>query len=134
MSRYPPVAVKVWGEWACFTRPEMKVERVSYPVPTASAARGILEAIFWKPEFRWSVEEVWLLEPIRYHSLVVDPASLPDELEVTATTEDGVVMGLRHRDLDVEGVQFHPESILTMSGHDMLRNFLDRAGTPAGRD
>jgi len=70
MSRYPPVAVKVWGEWACFTRPEMKVERVSYPVPTASAARGILEAIFWKPEFRWRVEEVWVLEPIRYHSLV----------------------------------------------------------------
>lgn len=74
------------------------------------------------------------LEVTRYHSLVVDPASLPDELEVTATTEDGVVMGLRHRDLDVEGVQFHPESILTMSGHDMLRSFLDRAGTPVGRD
>ena len=67
-------------------------------------------------------------EATRYHSLVVDPASVPDELEVTAWTDDGVVMGLRHRTLDVEGVQFHPESILTASGHDLLRNFLVRTG------
>ena len=60
----------------------------------------------------------------RYHSLVVDRDSVPDCLEVTATTEDGVIMGLRHRDLPVEGVQFHPESILTHGGHDLLRNFL----------
>jgi CRISPR-associated protein Cas5d len=69
-ARYPPVSVKVWGDLACFTRPEMKVERVSYPVPTASAARGILEAIFWKPQFSWRVEEVWVLKPIRYFSLL----------------------------------------------------------------
>jgi len=69
-ARYPPVSVKVWGEYACFTRPEMKVERVSYAVPTASAARGILEAIFWKPEFTWQVEEVWVLRPIRYCSIL----------------------------------------------------------------
>lgn len=69
-ARYPPVEVKVWGDFACFTRPEMKVERVSYPVPTASAARGILEAIFWKPEFTWRVEEVWVLNPIRYFSIL----------------------------------------------------------------
>jgi anthranilate synthase/aminodeoxychorismate synthase-like glutamine amidotransferase len=68
------------------------------------------------------------LEATRYHSLVVDAATVPDELEVTARTEDGVVMGLRHRQHDVEGVQFHPESILTGSGHDLLRNFLARAG------
>jgi anthranilate/para-aminobenzoate synthase component II len=68
------------------------------------------------------------LEATRYHSLVVDAATLPDELEVTARTEDGVIMGLRHREHDVEGVQFHPESILTGSGHDLLRNFLARAG------
>jgi CRISPR-associated protein Cas5d len=55
---------------ACFTRPEMKVERVSYPVPTASAARGVLEAIFWKPQFAWQVQEVWVLKPIRYVSLL----------------------------------------------------------------
>ena len=66
-------------------------------------------------------------EATRYHSLVVDRASVPDCLEVTAETEDGVVMGLRHRDLPVEGVQFHPESILTKGGHRLLQNFLDRA-------
>ncbi len=60
----------------------------------------------------------------RYHSLVVDPATVPDELEVTATTGDGVVMGLRHRELDIEGVQFHPESFLTPSGPSLLSNFL----------
>jgi anthranilate synthase/aminodeoxychorismate synthase-like glutamine amidotransferase len=62
----------------------------------------------------------------RYHSLVVEPASVPDVLEVTATTSDGVVMGLRHRTLAVEGVQFHPESILTPSGPTLLKNFLGR--------
>lgn len=69
-SRYPPVAVKVWGEFACFTRPEMKVERVSYPVMTPSAARGVLEAIFWKPEFSWRVEEIWVLKEIRWFSIL----------------------------------------------------------------
>jgi anthranilate synthase/aminodeoxychorismate synthase-like glutamine amidotransferase len=67
------------------------------------------------------------LEATRYHSLVVERASLPPALEISAETDDGVIMGLRHRDLDVEGVQFHPESILTGSGHDLLRNFLARA-------
>ena len=65
-----PLEVKVWGEFACFTRPEMKVERVSYPVMTPSAARGVLEAIFWKPEFVWSVEEIWVLNPIQYVSFL----------------------------------------------------------------
>jgi anthranilate synthase component II len=64
----------------------------------------------------------------RYHSLVVARDSVPDELEVTAESEDGLVMGLRHRELPIEGVQFHPESILTESGHDLLANFLARAG------
>ncbi len=63
----------------------------------------------------------------RYHSLVVDPATVPAELEVTATTDDGVIMGLRHRELPVEGVQFHPESILTTSGPSLLANFLAQA-------
>jgi len=65
------------------------------------------------------------LEATRYHSLVV--TDVPDVLEVTAQTDDGIVMGLRHRELDVEGVQFHPESILTVAGHDLLANFLARA-------
>jgi len=67
------------------------------------------------------------LEATRYHSLIVDRASVPDCLEITAETDDGIVMGLRHRDLAVEGVQFHPESILTVGGHDLLRNFLGQA-------
>jgi anthranilate synthase/aminodeoxychorismate synthase-like glutamine amidotransferase len=70
------------------------------------------------------------LEATRYHSLVVDRASVPDCLEITAETDDGIVMGLRHRELAVEGVQFHPESILTVGGHDLLRNFLAAAGAP----
>lgn len=61
---------------------------------------------------------------IRYHSLVITPNSVPDCLEVTAWTPDGVVMGLRHRTLSVEGVQFHPESVMTAVGKDVLRNFL----------
>lgn len=66
----PPLEVRVWGEYACFTRPEMKVERVTYPVPTPTAARGILEAILWKPEFGWRVEEIRVLKPIRYFSIL----------------------------------------------------------------
>jgi anthranilate synthase/aminodeoxychorismate synthase-like glutamine amidotransferase len=69
------------------------------------------------------------LEATRYHSLVVDRASVPAELEITAETDDGTIMGLRHREHPVEGVQFHPESILTVSGHDLLRNFLDQLST-----
>ena len=77
--------------------------------------RGVFEGL--EPEF----------VATRYHSLVVDPASVPDVLEVTAWAGDGVVMGLRHRELPIEGVQFHPESILTRSGHELLGNFLHRA-------
>jgi anthranilate synthase component 2 len=64
------------------------------------------------------------LTATRYHSLVVERASLPECLKVTAWSDDGEVMGVRHRELAVEGVQFHPESILTEAGHDLLRNFL----------
>lgn len=67
---YPPLSVRVWGEFACFTRPEMKVERVSYNVMTPSAARGVLEAVFWKPEFCWQVREIWVLKPIRHFSIL----------------------------------------------------------------
>jgi anthranilate synthase component 2 len=69
-----------------------------------------------------------VFEATRYHSLVVDTASVPDCLEVTAWTGDDLVMGLRHRTLTIEGVQFHPESILTgRAGHDLLANFLELA-------
>jgi len=67
----------------------------------------------------------------RYHSLVVERESLPDCLEITAWVEDGTIMGLRHRALPIEGVQFHPESIASEHGHQILRNFLDLAAVPA---
>jgi len=66
----------------------------------------------------------------RYHSLALDPATVPDELEVTARTDSGVIMAVRHRSLAVEGVQFHPESVLTEGGHRMLANWLAVCGDP----
>jgi anthranilate synthase/aminodeoxychorismate synthase-like glutamine amidotransferase len=68
------------------------------------------------------------LEATRYHSLIVDRATVPDVLEITAESDDGLVMGLRHREHAVEGVQFHPESILTVGGHDLMANFLTSLG------
>ena len=65
---------------------------------------------------------------IRYHSLAIEPASMPTELVTTATADDGEVMGVRHRELPIEGVQFHPESILSEHGHAMLKNFLEGDG------
>ncbi len=65
-------------------------------------------------------------EAIRYHSLIVERATLPAVLEITASTEDGLIMGVKHRTYPVEGVQFHPESIMTATGKDLLRNFLER--------
>jgi anthranilate synthase/aminodeoxychorismate synthase-like glutamine amidotransferase len=66
----------------------------------------------------------------RYHSLIIDPATVPEEFEVTARSGDGVIQGIRHKELPIEGVQFHPESILTVVGNDLLRNFLALCGTP----
>src|SRR5690554_2161623 len=63
------IRLHVWGERACFTRPEMKVERVSYDVITPSAARGILEAIHWKPAIRWVIDRIHVLKPIRFESI-----------------------------------------------------------------
>ena len=63
------------------------------------------------------------LEATRYHSLIVERESLPDSLEITAEANDGTIMGLRHKEYRIEGVQFHPESILTKDGHSILRNF-----------
>jgi para-aminobenzoate synthetase component 2 len=70
----------------------------------------------------------------RYHSLAVEPSTVPAEIEVTGTTESGVVMAMRHREVDVEGVQFHPESVLTYGGHRMLANWLVRCGDPEAVD
>jgi len=81
---YLPLEVKVWSPMACFTRPENKVERVSYPMPTPSAARGILEAIFWKPEFRYRVREIAVLKPIQFASI------LRNEVDGKATGSEGI--------------------------------------------
>lgn len=67
-------------------------------------------------------------EAVRYHSLIVERASLPDRLEVTAWTEEGEIMGIRHRDYPVEGVQYHPESILTNEGPNLLKTFISQGG------
>jgi anthranilate synthase/aminodeoxychorismate synthase-like glutamine amidotransferase len=72
-------------------------------------------------------------EATRYHSLVVERDSMPSVLEITAETDDGTVMGLRHKEHAIEGVQFHPESILTEAGHDLMRNFLRQAEVAAAR-
>jgi para-aminobenzoate synthetase component II len=70
----------------------------------------------------------------RYHSLAVVPSTLPDEIEVTGRTDSGVVMAMRHRTLPIEGVQFHPESVLTEGGHTMLANWLASCGFPSALD
>jgi para-aminobenzoate synthetase component 2 len=64
-------------------------------------------------------------EAVRYHSLLIDRDTLPDELEITAETKEGEIMGVRHKDLPLEGVQFHPESVITEHGKDLLKNFLE---------
>jgi para-aminobenzoate synthetase component 2 len=70
----------------------------------------------------------------RYHSLALNPVTVPSAIEVTGTTDTGVIMALRHRELPIEGVQFHPESVLTEGGHEMLANWLEDCGFPQARD
>lgn len=82
-----PFRLRVWGDYALFTRPEMKVERVSYEIMTPSAARGILEAILWKPQMRWVVERIDRLEPVRFEQIRRNEVALrasPDRLEIRA--------------------------------------------------
>ena len=86
------VKLKVWGERACFTRPEMKVERVSYDVITPSAARGILDAIHWKPAIRWHIDRIHVLKPIRFESIrrnevggKLSPASVTKAMKAGST-------------------------------------------------
>jgi CRISPR-associated protein Cas5d len=89
-ASYSPLEVKVWGDFALFTRPEMKAERVSYQVMTPSAARGILESIFWKPEFAWRVEEIWVLKGVRYFGIVRNEVnSLASERAAHGWEENG---------------------------------------------
>ena len=96
--------------------------RWSGNVPLDTTATGVLAAI--PSPFKAT----------RYHSLTLEPGSLPDCLEITAETDDGVIQGIAHRDLPLHGVQFHPESIATEHGHQLIQNFLDIArGTSGGK-
>ncbi len=85
----PPLEVKLWGEFACFTRPEMKVERVSYPLMTPSAARGALEAIFWKPQVTWTVQKIAVLKPIRYASILRNEINSRQTMTTARNWRDG---------------------------------------------
>jgi CRISPR-associated protein Cas5d len=87
----PPLEVKVWGDLACFTRPEMKAERVSYDVMTPSAARGVLEAIFWKPEIHWLIREIVVLNPVRRMSILRNEVKhvAPGNINVLAERGEG---------------------------------------------
>ena len=78
------ITLRVWGDFACFTRPEMKVERVSYPVMTPSAARGILEAIYWKPQIRWIINHITVINPIRFTNI------RRNEIRVSWLADEGV--------------------------------------------
>lgn len=79
-----PISLHVWGDYACFTRPELKAERVSYEVMTPSAARGILSAIYWKPQFRWVIDRIHVLNPIRFTQI------RRNELGCRMTNPDGI--------------------------------------------
>lgn len=83
MGIYNTLCVKIWGERACFTNPAFKVERVSYEVPTPSAARGILSSIFWKPEFEWRVREIHVLKPIKYFAITRNEIKHPIVVSTT---------------------------------------------------
>lgn len=99
-SSFPPLEVKAWGKMACFTRPEAKAERVSYPVMTPSAARGVLEAIYWKPQFHYRIREIIVLSPIRYASLLRNEVSKKmsadsDGISVTDARQQRHTLALR---------------------------------------
>ncbi|MGH2484817.1 MAG: type I-C CRISPR-associated protein Cas5c, partial [Ktedonobacterales bacterium] len=100
---YMPVELKLWGDYACFTRPEMKVERVSYEVMTPSAARGVLEAIFWKPEFSWRIREIRVLKPIRFFSIRRNEVN--SRTNLTAARQ--ILAGERHYYADDDRTQRH---------------------------
>ncbi len=131
---YPPVEVKVWGDFACFTRPEAKVERVSYEVPTPSAARGILEAIFFHPPMRWRVREISVLNPIRHFSIlrneVKSKASARSEgLSITEERTQRHTLGLKKVAYIIKADVFVPGSndpVDTIKYRDQFRSRVKR--------
>lgn len=123
-----PVRVRVWGPLACFSRPEMKVERVSYQVMTPSAARGILEAILWKPAFRWHVRRIWVLAPVRWISfrrnevgqrmtseyLVVDDDKTRQQRNTLALRDVDYVIEADFSFTERRGLEEHPTKFVEM--------------------
>src|SRR5437660_7071143 len=99
-----PFGIKIhcWGNFACFTRPEMKVERVSYDVITPSAARGVIEAIYWKPEIRWVIDRLHVLNPICFTSMRRNEVSakIPTGDARTAMKEGHGTLGIYIDELD----------------------------------
>ena len=110
MPEYEPVRIKLWGDYACFTRPEMKVERTSYEVPTPSALRGTIQSIHWKPEFRYAIREIRVLRPIRTIPFVRNEATGlvmgrdPTPVDVTSRTHRVQRYTLALRDVAYEVV------------------------------
>lgn len=103
----PPVRVRIWGDWACFTRPEFKVERVSYPLITPSAARGALEAIFWKPEFTWRIRRIAVLNrgaffPIQRNEVTGRMTSRSNGIDISEARTQRHTLALRGVDYVIE--------------------------------
>jgi len=100
------IKLRVWGEYACFTRPEMKVERVSYDVMTPSAARGILEAIHWKPAIRWMIDRIYVVNPIRFENIrrneVEGKASRKREIVASEERQQRASLVLKHVEYMIE--------------------------------
>ena len=96
-----PISLHVWGDYACFTRPELKAERVSYEVMTPSAARGILSAIYWKPQFRWVIDRIHVLNPIRFTQVRRNELGCrmtnPNGIYIDETDKDGKLKNRQQR-------------------------------------
>lgn len=96
-----PISLHVWGDYACFTRPELKAERVSYEVMTPSAARGILTAIYWKPQFRWVIDRIHVLHPIRFTQVRRNELGCrmtnPNGIYIDETDKDGKLKNRQQR-------------------------------------
>lgn len=103
------IKLQVCGEFACFTRPEMKVERVSYDVITPSAARGVLEAIYWKPQFRWCIEKIHILKPIRFTSIRRNEVSAKASLATARKAMNGTSMDIG---IDIESTRQQRASLI----------------------
>lgn len=118
------VRLHVWGERACFTRPELKAERFSYDVMTPSAARGILEAVHWKPAIRWCVDRIHVLKPIRFESIRRNEVvgKIPKQ-NITTAMKNGQTDGLRYFVDDVNNRQQRASTILRDVGYVIEAHF-----------